>query len=251
MSEERKEEVVTVARVNASQPTFTWPTPPRADRDGSAGDRERWPQYSQLTPSCKVKAQNCLSLAMMWFRKKQQVREHVMCENTVLLGHCDNWKQCILWRIDCCDNFDRFKYCIASTTVNSSDYVTISCRDTFLSLLRSTLQGWAKEWSLGCVNSRPAARGSQEAGFTQPRDHSFAQPCIMSRNFPDIARERPRSECDRPRRRQRQVRASRVPAGVQRDVHPDDHPDTTRQERQLLLPRILKRHGVVHCSLEI
>ena len=111
MSEERKEEVVTVARVNASQPTFTWPTPPRADRDGSAGDRERWPQYSQLTPSCKVKAQNCLSLAMMWFRKKQQVREHVMCENTVLLGHCDNWKQCILWRIDCCDNFDRFKYC--------------------------------------------------------------------------------------------------------------------------------------------
>ena len=28
------------------------------------------------------------------------------------------------------------------------------------------LQGWAKEWSLGCVNSRPEARGSQEAGFT-------------------------------------------------------------------------------------
>ena len=22
------------------------------------------------------------------------------------------------------------------------------------------LQGWAKEWSLGCVNSRPAAKGS-------------------------------------------------------------------------------------------
>ena len=42
------------------------------------------------------------------------------------------------------------------------------------------VQGWAKEWSLGCVNSRPAARGSQEAGFTQPRDNSFAQLCIFS-----------------------------------------------------------------------
>ena len=42
------------------------------------------------------------------------------------------------------------------------------------------LQGWAKEWSLGCVSSRPAARGSQEAGFTQPRDHSLAQPCIST-----------------------------------------------------------------------
>ena len=33
------------------------------------------------------------------------------------------------------------------------------------------LQGWAKEWSLGCVNSCPVARGSQVAGFTQPRAH--------------------------------------------------------------------------------
>ena len=40
------------------------------------------------------------------------------------------------------------------------------------------IHGWAKEWSLGCVNSRPTARGSQEAGFTQPRDHSFAQRCM-------------------------------------------------------------------------
>ena len=31
------------------------------------------------------------------------------------------------------------------------------------------VHGLAKEWSLGCVNLRPAARGSQEAGFTQPR----------------------------------------------------------------------------------
>ena len=39
------------------------------------------------------------------------------------------------------------------------------------------IQGWAKEWSLDCVNSPPATRGSQEVGFTQPREHSFAQPC--------------------------------------------------------------------------
>ena len=41
------------------------------------------------------------------------------------------------------------------------------------------LQSWAKEWSLGCVNLHPTARGSQEAGFTQPRDRSFAQPCRL------------------------------------------------------------------------
>ena len=37
------------------------------------------------------------------------------------------------------------------------------------------LHGSAKEWSLGCVNSPSTARGTQEAGFTQPKDHSFAQ----------------------------------------------------------------------------
>ena len=31
-----------------------------------------------------------------------------------------------------------------------------------------------KEGSQGCVNSRPAARGSQDAGFTQPREHFLA-----------------------------------------------------------------------------
>ena len=41
------------------------------------------------------------------------------------------------------------------------------------------LQGRAKEWALGCVNSPPAARGSQEAGFTQPRANSFAKPFIF------------------------------------------------------------------------
>ena len=38
------------------------------------------------------------------------------------------------------------------------------------------IQGWAKEWALGCVNLPLATRGSQEAGFTQPKAH-FAQPC--------------------------------------------------------------------------
>ena len=37
-----------------------------------------------------------------------------------------------------------------------------------------------KERSLGCVNSCPAARENQEAGFTQPRDHSLAEPCTRS-----------------------------------------------------------------------
>ena len=42
------------------------------------------------------------------------------------------------------------------------------------------VQGWAKDWSLGCVNSPPPkVRGSQEAGFTQSRDHSLAQPCTL------------------------------------------------------------------------
>ena len=42
------------------------------------------------------------------------------------------------------------------------------------------LQGSAKRWALGCVNSPPpAARGSQEAGFTQPRVHLLANPCIV------------------------------------------------------------------------
>ena len=40
-------------------------------------------------------------------------------------------------------------------------------------------EGPAKEWSLGRVNLRPTARGSPEAGFTQPRDHSLAEPCTL------------------------------------------------------------------------
>ena len=43
---------------------------------------------------------------------------------------------------------------------------------------------WAKKGCLGCVNSHHAYRGSQEAGFTQPRDHSFAQPCTFTSRPP-------------------------------------------------------------------
>ena len=62
------------------------------------------------------------------------------------------------------------------------DYVAKSTRDLTshaLDIHQNVLkiQGWAKEWALGCVNSPPAPRGSQEAGFTQPRAHSFAHPC--------------------------------------------------------------------------
>ena len=35
-------------------------------------------------------------------------------------------------------------------------------------------------WALGCVISRPAARGSKEAGFMQPRAHLIAHLCKMT-----------------------------------------------------------------------
>ena len=37
--------------------------------------------------------------------------------------------------------------------------------------------GWAERWSIGCVNSWPAA---QEAGFTKPRKHLLADPCTAA-----------------------------------------------------------------------
>ena len=43
----------------------------------------------------------------------------------------------------------------------------------------SNVQGSAKRWALGCVNSNPVARGSQEARFKQPRDNFLADPCIV------------------------------------------------------------------------
>ena len=41
------------------------------------------------------------------------------------------------------------------------------------------IQGLAKRWALGYSNSPPAARRSQEAGFTQPRYHLLANTCTL------------------------------------------------------------------------
>ena len=43
------------------------------------------------------------------------------------------------------------------------------------------IQGSAKRWAVGCVNSLPAARGSQEADVTKPRVHLLADPCTHER----------------------------------------------------------------------
>ena len=66
-------------------------------------------------------------------------------------------------------------------TLDSSDYFytrqearNSSSRHEF------PVQGSAKRWSLGCVNSRMAARASQETGFTQPRAHLIADVCITN-----------------------------------------------------------------------
>ena len=42
-----------------------------------------------------------------------------------------------------------------------------------------------KEWTLGCVKSLPAARSSQDARFTQPRDQFFKPGLYGQRFFSD------------------------------------------------------------------
>ena len=42
-----------------------------------------------------------------------------------------------------------------------------------------TIQGSAKEWSLGCVNPASWPPVGAEAHFTQPRDHFLADPCVV------------------------------------------------------------------------
>ena len=37
------------------------------------------------------------------------------------------------------------------------------------------IQGSTKGWALGCLNSHPAARGSQEARITQPKAHLLVE----------------------------------------------------------------------------
>ena len=61
---------------------------------------------------------------------------------------------------------------------------------SFTTLVRMplfSLQGWAKEWTLGCVNPGSLwPRGGGE--FTQPRDHSFAQSCSAGGRIHVVAR---------------------------------------------------------------
>ena len=42
------------------------------------------------------------------------------------------------------------------------------------------VQESAEQWSLGCVKRAPVARGGQDAGITQPRDHPLADPCTVN-----------------------------------------------------------------------
>ena len=60
-----------------------------------------------------------------------------------------------------------------------------------LNPLSLSVQRSAKRWALGCVNSPSAARGSEEAGFTQPRPHLLADPCRSRRSPPLSSRSYP------------------------------------------------------------
>ena len=79
----------------------------------------------------------------------------------------------------------------ARPSMPSSTSISITKEDARLTLLKHgkldevIIQGSAKEWSLGCVKRAPAARGGQDAGITQPRDHSLADPCnLITPSYP-------------------------------------------------------------------
>ena len=58
----------------------------------------------------------------------------------------------------------------STVTAQDPDYVAPAPKTRVLIHIQGRL--------VGCVNSPPpAARGSQEAGFTQPRAHLLADPC--------------------------------------------------------------------------
>ena len=84
----------------------------------------------------------------------------------------------------CCPRFDVGRYVLPPATRErlSFDFylpnTNAQIRMCSLPTALYTVQGSAQEWSLGCVNSQPVARGSREAGFTQPRDHYLAWPCV-------------------------------------------------------------------------
>ena len=45
------------------------------------------------------------------------------------------------------------------------------------------IQGSTKGWALGCLNSHPAARGSQEARITHPKAHLLVEKFVGRRPF--------------------------------------------------------------------
>ena len=69
-----------------------------------------------------------------------------------------------------------------SCEVNLFLYVWARASEGFPTNLKFSLhlQGSAKRWALVRVNSPPAAKGSPEVGFTQPRAHCIADPCTLS-----------------------------------------------------------------------
>ena len=61
------------------------------------------------------------------------------------------------------------------------DFMAFVAIVTVKALYNDDLDGYygsAEKYALGCVNSPSVARGSQEAGFTQPRVHLLADPCM-------------------------------------------------------------------------
>ena len=57
------------------------------------------------------------------------------------------------------------------------------CNDSFANRSTRVVQGSAIRWALGCVNLPPAARGSLEAGITQPRAQLLADPSCTCFSF--------------------------------------------------------------------
>ena len=63
----------------------------------------------------------------------------------------------------------------STVTAQDPDYVAPAPKTRVIHI-----QGSVKRFALGCVNSPPSARGSQESGFTQPKAHLLADPCTYN-----------------------------------------------------------------------
>ena len=60
--------------------------------------------------------------------------------------------------------------CVVLRMIDAEHFSQADCFDGEVTAVLDLLWCWAIRWALGCVSSRSAARESQEAGFTQPRD---------------------------------------------------------------------------------